>query len=64
MVLILDGSSEHVPHVSNKIDNFREKNEIDDAVDVTECLYQIEMPLLIYTRAPCSELPSNISTVL
>ena len=31
--------------------------------DVTKCLHQIVMPDLLYMCAPCSKLPSNISTM-
>ena len=30
---------------------------------LTKCLYQIEIPDLPHMCAPCSELPSNISTM-
>ena len=36
----------------------------DLTVDVTKRLQQIEIPDLLYVNAPCSELPSNIRTML
>ena len=43
---------------------FPEKNVgSDDSFDVTKCLQQIEIPDLLHMCAPCSELPSNISTM-
>ena len=41
MVLIYLGSSEHIKHVS-KIE--KKKIDFDDAIDVTKCLQQIEIP--------------------
>ena len=35
----------------------------DDSVDVTEYLYQIEIPDLLHTCAPCSELQSKKSNM-
>ena len=52
MVLIEDGSSEHVP----------KKIGFDESFDVTKYCQQIEIPNLIQVCAPCSELPFNIST--
>ena len=35
----------------------------DNSFDVTKCLQQIKIPKLLYMFAPCSEQPSNISTM-
>ena len=40
------------------------KIEFDYSVDVTKCLHQIEIPDLLHMSAPCSKLPSNISTMV
>ena len=37
--------------------------EFDDSFDVTKSLQQIEIPDLLHFCTPCSELPSNISTM-
>ena len=56
MVLVSDGRWEHVAHVWCKIDV---KNGFDDSLDVTECLYQIEIPDTPHTCAQCSKIPYN-----
>ena len=44
---------------------FREKKiGFDNSFDVTKCLQQIKIPGLLPMCAPCSELPSYISTTL
>ena len=51
--------------VTNKINrSLPKKIGFDDSFDVTKCLQQIEIPDLLHMCAPCSELPSNISTML
>ena len=52
MVLMYDGSSEHVEHIYGK------KRSFDDTFDVTKCLQQIEIPDLRHMCASRSELPS------
>ena len=43
---------------------FSEKDfGFEDSFNVTKCLQQIEMQYLLNMCAPCSELPSNISTM-
>jgi len=54
MVFIQDGSS----RMKYNRTLLREKS-----VDVTKCLQQSEIPDFLYMYAPCSELPSNISTM-
>ena len=57
MVLIYDGSLEHV--------RFSDKYfEFDNSFDVTKFPQQIEIPVLMHMCAPCSEIPSNLSTML
>ena len=34
-----------------------------DSFDVTKCLQQFEMPDVWHMSAPCSELPSTVSTM-
>ena len=65
MVLILDGSSDNVAHVWSKIGILREKKiRFDGAVDVTECLSQIDLSDLLHMSVPRSELhASSISTI-
>ena len=41
----------------------REKIGFEDSIDVTKCLQQIEIRNLLHMCAPCSKLPSNISTM-
>ena len=36
----------------------------DDSLDVTKCLQRIEILDLLHMCAPCSELPSDISTMI
>ena len=48
--------------VWSKIGIFREE-KFDDSFDVTKCLQQFEMPDVWHMSAPCSELPSTISTM-
>ena len=43
---------------------FRKKIEFYDSFDVTKCLQQVEIYDLIRVCAPCSKLPSNISTMV
>ena len=59
MVLIQDGSSEHVAHVWSKIGFFREEIFFDE----TKCLQQIEILDLLHMCAPGSKLPSYIDTI-
>ena len=63
MVLIEDGSSEHVAQYEVK-KVFAEKSWIWLLIDVTKCLQQIEMPDLLHMCSPCSELPYYTSTML
>ena len=50
MVLILDGSLEHVAYVckENKV------NSVDTAFDVKKCFKQIKLTISLHTCAPCS----------
>ena len=64
MVLIQYGSSEHVAHVWSNIGLFQKNIKFNDYVDVTECLWQIEIPDILHVCAQCSELPSNIGTMM
>ena len=66
MVLVLDGSSEHVVHASNIIVLSRKKKiGFDDSVNETKYIQQIEIPDLLHIMcATCSELLSNISTMI
>ena len=41
----------------------KKKVGFDDSVDVTKCPQLIEIPELLHMCAPCSELPSNKSTM-
>ena len=45
---------------------FSEENKIgfDYSFDVTKCLQQLEIPDLFHMCAPCSELPSDIRTMV
>ena len=60
MVLISDGNSELVANV------WRQTgwgNQICDCIDLNKFLKQIKLPILHYTCASISELPSNIRTI-
>ena len=57
------GSSEYVAPIWSEIGLSRTKLYLKTSFDVTKCLQQIEIPDLHYMCAPCSELPSNISTM-
>ena len=60
MLLLQDGSSEHVTNVWCKIGHFREKKiEFDDSFDVTKFLQQIEIPYLLHKSALWNAQPSN-----
>ena len=48
MVLILNGSSEHVAHARKKLGFSEKKIEFDDSYDVTKCIWQIEIPDLLH----------------
>ena len=50
-------------HVLSKIGLFREKQSDLTTVDLTNCLQQIEIPGLLPMCTPCSELPSNVSSM-
>ena len=42
----------------------RKRLRFDDYFVITKCLQQIEISSLLHMCAPCSELPSNISTLV
>ena len=46
-----------------KIGLCRKKFGFKDSFDVTKCLQQIEIPVLLHMCAPSSELSYNISTM-
>ena len=56
-------TSEHVAQIWRKIGLFRTKNRIYDSFGATKCLQQIKLPDLLHICAPCTELPSHISTL-
>ena len=58
MVLILDGSSEHVTHAYENDRYFR------FVLDLNKCLKQIKYQRLYLPCAPISELPTNKSTMI
>ena len=60
MVFILDGNSGHVAHGRRKL--FRKKVGISTSLDLIKCLKPTKKQRLLLTRAPVSELPSNISS--
>jgi len=62
MVLMVDGNSEHVAHAWRKIGK-RIKTPICNCSRSNKCL-KIKSQRLFLTRAPISEIPSHISTIL
>ena len=64
MVLILNGTSEHVACAWRFIGIFGEKNRFVTALDLIKCIEQIKHPILVLTYAPIFELPSYIITML
>ena len=62
MVLILDGISEPGAYMWRKTCIFP-RTKIWTAVDLNKCLYHVKLAISIYTCAPISEIPSNISTM-
>ena len=59
MVLIIDDSSEHIAHNSER----RTRKKIDADFDVNMCLKQIKLPETVHTYVTCTRLPSEISTM-
>ena len=58
--------AQNMLHVYEVKQVFSEKKEIgsDDYVDVTKRIQQIEIPNLLHMCEPCSDIPSNISTMV
>ena len=59
MVFMVNGYSKHFAHVWRKTGHFK----FATAVDLSKCFTQTKLPILLYTCAPSSELPSNIGSV-
>ena len=64
MAHILDGNSDHAAHVWRKTVFFENVFKFETVVELKKCLKQIKLPILPYTCAPDSEIPTNIHTMV
>ena len=62
MVIILDGLTQNILHARRKISHFLSDFKFLTSIDLDKRLKQIKLPILLYTCAPFSVLPFNIST--
>ena len=63
MVLILNVNSERAAHVWRKAGLSWMIYTIATVLNLNKCLKQIIFPISLYSYAPISELPSNISVM-
>ena len=64
MVIMLDGNTEHIAQPCSKKGILKNNFKFSTDVDLSKCLKQIKLPILLYTCAPFSELPSNIRIMI
>ena len=64
MSLLLNGNSKHVAHEWKKKFYSEMIIKLAPALYLNKCLKHVKLPILLYTCAPFSELPSNISTMV